>query len=305
MSILKYHTLEAYLEDIPKNDLRELVREIINISLDVPKQILTFLIGENDYSGIINISGDEQLSLDIATQELFMQRIPNNLYSLLLGEETDENSIMEGTGNLIVLGDFIDGSSIIRTRSPGAIVNIIDQEGYTHAALTVSFTLFLRFDLATELGFIQFIHDGEKFRVIRDELDISPSKSPVFGLGGKYNDHSAKQKLFVDALDIKGKNRYGGCMVQDMNNVFEKTGVFGYFAPKLRFCYEIIPYLYILSKVNGDGFYITADGHEIKFERIKPLDVNKLTSMHYLHQRAGFVGGSKDLIELWFKIEDL
>ncbi len=305
MSILKYHTLEAYLEDIPEDDLRELVREIIDISLDVPKQILTFLIGENDYSGIINISGDEQLSLDIATQELFMQRIPNNLYSLLLGEETDENSIMEGTGNLIVLGDFIDGSSIIRTRSPGAIVNIIDQEGHTHAALTVSFTLFLRFDLATELGFIQFIYDGEKFRVIRDELDISPSKSPVFGLGGKYNDHSAKQKLFVDALDIKGKNRYGGCMVQDMNNVFEKTGVFGYFAPKLRFCYEIIPYLYILSKVNGDGFYITADGHEIKFERIKPLDVNKLTSMHYLHQRAGFVGGSKDLIELWFKIEDL
>ncbi|OLS32720.1 MAG: Fructose-1,6-bisphosphatase class 1 [Candidatus Heimdallarchaeota archaeon AB_125] len=305
MSIKKYQTLEAYLEEIQPEELREIVKEIIDISLDVPKQILTFLLDEHDYSGIINISGDEQLSLDIATQELFMQRIPNNLYSLLLGEETDENSILEGTGDLIVLGDFIDGSSIIRTRSPGAIVNIIDQEGYTLAALTVSFTLFLRFDLATELGFIQFLHDGEKFRVIRDELDISPSKSPVFGLGGKYNDHSAKEKLFVDALDIKGKNRYGGCMVQDMNNVFEKTGVFGYFAPKLRFCYEIVPYLYILSKVNGAGFYITADGHEIVFEKIKPLDVNKLTSMHYLHQRAGFVGGSKDLIELWFKIEDL
>ena len=305
MSILKYQTLEAYLDEIQPEDLRDLVKEILDISLDVPKQILTFLLDEHDYSGIINISGDEQLSLDIATQELFMQRIPNNLYSLLLGEETDENSILEGTGDLIVLGDFIDGSSIIRTRSPGAIVNIIDQEGYTRAALTVSFTLFLRFDLATELGFIQFLHDGEGFHVIRDELDISPSKSPVFGLGGKYNDHSAKEKLFVDALDIKGKNRYGGCMVQDMNNVFEKTGVFGYFAPKLRFCYEIIPYLYILSKVNGDGFYITADGHEIKHELIKPLDVNKLTSMHYLHQRAGFVGGSKDLIELWFKIEDL
>ena len=305
MSIIKYHTLEAYLEEVQPESLREILREIINISLDVPKQILTFLLGESDYSGIINVSGDDQLSLDIATQELFMQRIPNNLYSLLLGEETDENNIMEGTGELIILGDFIDGSSIVRTRSPGAIVNIIDQDGCTIAALTVSYTLFLRFDLATDLGFIQFIHDGESFRVVRDTLDISPSKNPVFGLGGKYNDHSAKQKLFVDALDIKGKNRYGGCMVQDMNNVFEKTGVFGYFAPKLRFCYEIVPYLYILSKVNGQGFYITADGHEIKYENIKPLDVNKLTSMHYLHQRTGFVGGSKDLIELWHKIEDL
>ncbi len=305
MSIIKYHTLEAYLEEIQPESLREILREIINISLDVPKQILTFLLGEYDYSGVINVSGDDQLSLDIATQELFMQRIPNNLYSLLLGEETDENSIMEGTGDFIILGDFIDGSSIIRTRSPGAIVNVIDQKGHTIAALTVSYTLFLRFDLATDLGFIQFIHDGESFRVIRDTLDISPSKNPVFGLGGKYNDHSAKQKLFVDALDIKGKNRYGGCMVQDMNNVFEKTGVFGYFAPKLRFCYEILPYLYILSKVNGEGFYITADGHEIKYENIKPLDVNKLTSMHYLHQRTGFVGGSKDLINLWHKIEDL
>ncbi|MCG3220694.1 MAG: hypothetical protein H7641_04875 [Candidatus Heimdallarchaeota archaeon] len=305
MSINKYHTLDSYLEEIQPDSLREILRELITISLDVPKQILTFILGEDDYSGTINVSGDEQLSLDIATQELFMQRLSNHLYSLLLGEETEENNIMKGTGEHIILGDFIDGSSIIRTRSPGAIVNVINKDGYTVAALTVSYTLYLRFDLATEIGFIQFIYDGNSFRVVRDSLDISPSKSPVFGLGGKYNNHSAKQKLFVDALDIKGKNRYGGCMVQDMNNVFEKTGVFGYFAPKLRFIYEIIPYLYILSKVNGDGFYITADGHEIKYENIKPLDVNKLTKMHYLHQRAGFVGGSKDLIELWFKIEDL
>ncbi len=305
MSIKKYHTVESYLEEVKPEDLREIIKELITISLDVPKQILTFLLGENDYSGTLNLSGDNQLSLDIATQELFLQRMPNNLYSLLLGEETDEENIMRGTGELIILGDFIDGSSIIRSRSPGAIVNIIDQKGHTIAALTVSYTLYLRFDLATELGFIQFVYDGESFRVLRDSLDISPSKNPVFGLGGKYNDHSAKEKLFVDALDIKGKNRYGGCMVQDMNNVFEKTGVFGYFSPKLRFCYEVIPYLYILSKVNGDGFYITADGHEIKYESLKPLDVNKLTSLHYLHQRAGFVGGSKDLIDLWFKIEDL
>ena len=163
MSIIKYHTLEAYLEEIQPESLREILREIINISLDVPKQILTFLLGEDDYSGIINVSGDEQLSLDVATQELFMQRIPNNLYSLLLGEETDENNIMEGTGEFIILGDFIDGSSIIRTRSPGAIVNVIDQEGYTIAALTVSYTLFLRFDLATDPGFIQFIYDHFNF----------------------------------------------------------------------------------------------------------------------------------------------
>ena len=305
MSITKYQTIDSYLEDIQPQELGELLTELITISLDVPKQILTFLLGENDYSGVINVSGDEQLSLDIATQELFLQKMPNHLYSILLGEETDENNIKEGTGNFIILGDFIDGSSIIRTRSPGAIVNVINQEGYTVAALTVSYTLYLRFDLATEIGFIQFIHDGEEFHVVRDSLNISPSKSPVFGLGGKYNDHSAKQKLFVDALDIKGKNRYGGCMVQDMNNVFEKTGVFGYFSPKLRFVYEIIPYLYILSKVNGAGFYITADGHEIKYENIKPLDIKKLTQMHYLHQRAGFVGGSKDLIELWFKIDQL
>ncbi len=305
MLVEKYHTLDSYLEEIQPDSLREILSELITISLDVPKQILTFILGEDDYSGTINVSGDEQLSLDIATQELFMQRLSCHLYSLLLGEETEEDNIMKGTGEYIILGDFIDGSSIIRTRSPGAIVNIINKDGCTVAALTVSYTLFLRFDLATEIGFLQFIHDGDSFRVVRDSLDISPSKNPVFGLGGKYNNHSAKQKLFVDALDIKGKNRYGGCMVQDMNNVFEKTGVFGYFAPKLRFVYEIVPYLYILSKVNGDGFYITADGHEIKYENIKPLDVNKLTKMHYLHQRAGFVGGSKDLIELWFKIEDL
>jgi len=303
MTISKYSTLDSYLDDVQPEELRNLLKELIIISLDVPKQILTFLLGESDYSGIINVSGDEQLSLDIATHELFLQKMPNHLYSLLLGEETDENNIMRGTGNFIILGDFIDGSSIIRCRGPGAIVNVIDKNGYTVAALTISFTLFPRYDLATDIGYLQFVYDNNSFRVLRDSLDLSPSKNPVYGIGGRYEELSTKQKLFVDALDKRAKNRYGGCMVQDMNNVLEKTGVFGYFAPKLRFVYEIIPYLYLLSKVNGAGFYITVDGQEVNHEQLKPLDVDKLTQMDYLHQRVGFVGGSKDLIELWQKLQ--
>ncbi|MCG3216767.1 MAG: hypothetical protein KAS63_08605 [Candidatus Heimdallarchaeota archaeon] len=304
MTISKYHTLDSYLDDVQPEELRNLLSELISICLDVPKQMLTFLLGESDYSGSINVSGDEQLSLDIATQELFLQKVPDHLYSLLLGEETDENNIKRGTGEFIILGDFIDGSSIIRCRSPGAIINVIDKKGYTVAALTISFTLFMRFDLATDIGFIQFVYDGTSFRVLRDSLDISPSKNPIFGIGGKSKDYTPRQKIFVKELDIKGKIRYGGCLVQDMNNVFEKTGVFGYFAPKLRFVYEIVPYLYLLSKINGTGFYITTNGKEIRADELKPLDVSKLTDMDYLHQRVGFVGGSKDLIELWFNIED-
>ncbi len=303
MSNSTYPTLDAYLDAVKPKELSDLLRELINISLIVPEQILTFMIGENDYSGIINVSGDEQLSLDIATHELFLQKMPNHLYAMLLGEETDENNILEGTGNFIIIGDFIDGSSIVRSRGPGAIVHIIDKEGKTEAAFTVSFTLFLRFDLATEAGYIQFVHDGKDFRVLKDSLSISPNKSPVYGFGGKRTHYSEKQKEFVDVIDTKGKIRYGGCMVQDMNNVLDKTGIFGYFAPKLRFVYEIIPYLYLLSKVDGDGFFITPAGQEIKYEDIKPLDVTKLTDMNYLHQRAGFVGGSKDLVNIWFDIE--
>ena len=303
MSISKHSTLDSYLDDVQPEELRDLLKELITITLDVPKQILTFLLGESDYSGIINVSGDEQLSLDIATHELFLQKMPNHLYSLLLGEETDENNIMEGTGNFIILGDFIDGSSIIRCRGPGAIVNVINKSGCTVAAMTMSFTLYPRFDLATEAGYLLFVYDGKSFRVLKDSLDISPSKNPVYGIGGRYEELSPKQKLFVNTLDKRAKNRYGGCMVQDMNNVLEKTGVFGYFAPKLRFVYEIIPYLYLLSKVNGAGFYITPDGREVNQSQVEPLDIDKLTDMEYLHQRVGFVGGSKDLIELWEKLE--
>ena len=112
MSNSIYPTLDAYLDAIESEELSNLLRELINISLIVPEQILTFMIGEHDYSGIINVSGDEQLSLDIATHELFLQKMPNHLYAILLGEETDESNILEGTGNYIILGDFIDGSSI-------------------------------------------------------------------------------------------------------------------------------------------------------------------------------------------------
>ena len=160
MSNSTYPTLDAYLDAVESKELSDLLRELITISLIVPEQILTFMIDEHDYSGIINVSGDEQLSLDIATHELFLQKMPNHLYSMLLGEETDESNILEGTGNFIIIGDFIDGSSIVRSRGPGAIVHIINKEGKTEAAFTVSFTLFLRFDLATEAGYIQFVHDG-------------------------------------------------------------------------------------------------------------------------------------------------
>ncbi|MHA1397403.1 MAG: hypothetical protein ACTSSG_02815 [Candidatus Heimdallarchaeaceae archaeon] len=302
MTIEKYQTLESYLSDVKPESLRLLLKELLNISLLVPKQILTFLLGENDYSGVVNLSGDQQLSLDIATHELFLQKTPENLYSLLLGEETDENNIKKGTGEFIILGDFIDGSSIIRSRSPGAIVHIIDRQGRTVAAFTVCFSLFLRFDLATEAGFIQFIHDGKKFHVIQDNLNISPSSKPVFGLGGKRFEYSSKERKYLETLEQKGKLRYGGCMVQDMNNVFDKTGLFGYFKPKLRLVYEILPYLYILSKINGSGFYITSEGKEIKMEELEPLKVEKLTDLNYLHQKVGFVGGSKDLVDLWFKL---
>ncbi|MHA1259965.1 MAG: hypothetical protein ACTSRO_10070 [Candidatus Heimdallarchaeaceae archaeon] len=98
MTIEKYQTLESYLSDVKPESLRLLLKELLNISLLVPKQILTFLLGENDYSGVVNLSGDQQLSLDIATHELFLQKTPENLYSLLLGEETDENNIKKGTG---------------------------------------------------------------------------------------------------------------------------------------------------------------------------------------------------------------
>ena len=39
------------------------------------------------------------------------------------------------------------------------------------------------------------------------------------------------------------------------------------------------------------------------FQEIKPLDVPKLDDMNYLHQRVGYVGGSKDLIDLWFSLD--
>ena len=41
MSITKYPTLDSYLDALESKELAELLKELINISLDVPKQILT------------------------------------------------------------------------------------------------------------------------------------------------------------------------------------------------------------------------------------------------------------------------
>ncbi len=298
---MKFPTLNSYLDEIESKSLSNLLKALINICLEVPKQILTFMVDEHDYSGVINVSGDQQLSLDIAAHELFLQKVPSDLYHLLIGEETTPNNITYGTGDHIVLGDFIDGSSIVRSRGPGGIILIIDKTSKIQAALTTSYTLFLRFDLATEIGYLQFIHDGTKFRVLKDELDISKSSKPVYGFGGKKEEYSDKQLKFTKKIAERAKLRYGGCMVQDMNNIFDKTGVFGYFKPKLRLAYEILPYLFLLSKVGGDGYYLTIDGKSISLNNAPPLDITKLTDMNYLHRKVGFVGGSKDLVDLWEK----
>lgn len=300
-----YSTFEEYLNNIESNNLRDLISELVKLSLEVKGQILSFMTGDNDYSGSINVSGDEQLSLDIASHELFLQKLPKNLYYLLLGEETTPENITEGTGEYIVLGDFIDGSSIVRSRGPGGIVNIIDKNGTIQAALTTSYIVFTRFDLATEAGYIQFIHDGSNFRVLKDNLNISPSKEPVYGFGGSYDQYSKPQKQFTDGVSKKAKLRYGGCLVQDMNNIFDKTGVFGYFAPKLRLVYEILPYLYILSKIGGEGCYITKENKSVTLAEAPLLDVDKLTDMEYLHRKVGFVGGSKDLVYIWLDITSI
>lgn len=298
---MKFPTLNSYLDEIESKSLSNLLKTLVNICLEVPKQILTFMLDEHDYSGVINVSGDQQLSLDIAAHELFLQKVPSNLYHLLIGEETTPNNITHGTGEYLVLGDFIDGSSIVRSRGPGGIVLVIDKTSKIQAALTTSYTLFLRFDLATEIGYLQFIHDGTKFRILKDELDISTSSKPVYGFGGKQEEYSDKQLKFTQKIGERAKLRYGGCMVQDLNNILDKTGVFGYFKPKLRLAYEILPYLYLLSKVGGDGYYLTEDGKSISLKDAPPLDIAKLTDMSYLHRKVGFVGGSKDLVALWEK----
>ncbi len=299
--IKNYPTLESYLNELQPIQLRELFKQLINLSLEIPKQILSFMKEDTDYAGTINVSGDQQLSLDVASHELFLQKMPKDLYYLLIGEETTPDNITYGTGDYVILGDFIDGSSIVRSRGPGGIVLVIDKRGNIKGALTVSYTLFLRFDIATEVGYLQFIYDGEAFHVLKDNLSISPSNKPVYGFGGKDSDYTEDQKEFVNKVKKVAKLRYGGCMVQDMNNILDKTGVFGYFAPKLRLAYEILPYLYLLSKVNGSGVYITKDGKQYTLEESPKLEVDKLTDMTYLHRKVGFIGGSKDLVELWLR----
>ena len=293
-------TLNDYLSEVEPKELRALLKELIDLHLEIPKQILTFMKEEHDYSGIINISGDEQLSLDVAAHELFIQKISPHLYSLLIGEETTPENIAIGTGEYVILGDFIDGSSVVRSRGPGGILMIIDKSGVIKAALTASYTLFIRFDIATEWGYIQFIYDGKEYYVLQDHLDIEKiTRKAVSGFGGKMSDYNPAQKEFVEEVGKRAKLRYGGCLVQDMNNILDATGVFGYFAPKLRLAYEILPYLYLLSKIGGKGYYITAEGESISLENAPPLEFDKLTEMEYLHQKVGYIGGSKELVDLW------
>lgn len=292
--------LNDYLSEIEPKELRDLLKELIDLHLEIPKQILTFIKEEHDYEGTINVSGDEQLSLDVAAHELFIQKVSPHLYSLLIGEETTPDNISRGAGEYVILGDFIDGSSVVRSRGPGGILMVTDKSGDIKAALTANYTLFIRFDLATEWGYLQFIFDGNDYYTLQDNLNIEKiTKKAVFGFGGKRDEFSSDQKEFVQKVGDKAKLRYGGCLVQDMNNILDETGVFGYFAPKLRLTYEILPFLYLLSKIGGAGYYITDKGESITLKDSPPLIFDKLTEMEYLHRKVGYVGGSKELVDYW------
>lgn len=256
-------------------------------------------------SGTKNVFGEEQLKLDVASNDLLVERLKScQLISVIASEELDGEIQCHPNGTYALAFDPLDGSSLVDVNfSVGSIFSIyrIDSfightPGEMLAAAIAMYgprTIFIC-SIGKNVHEYTF-HDNDFFltqenlRIAEDGAYFAPgnlracAKSPAY------------KKLLNYWLEKQYTLRYSGGMVPDVSHILKKgKGIFVYpgyeDAPrgKLRLLFECGPMAFLVEQAGGVAF----DGERrILDQRIESV-----------HQRTPIFIGSKREVEKALRI---
>jgi len=289
---LNYHLFQSAKAD---DDLRHLIVDISRAAKYISYAIQT---SEAGLSGGTNTSGEEQLKLDVLSDDIVRQHLcESNLVACYASEEQEEVIELSKTAPYTVVFDPLDGSSLVEANfAIGSIFGIYKGKGCIGkkpreqvAALYIVYGPRTLLVYSCGKGVHAFIlNDVGEFILFREHLGIADdAKNYSPGNLRAITDNEKYDSVLHDWLKRALTLRYSGCMVADVHHILSKgQGVFSnvggnkYPKGKLRLVFECGPFSYIIEQAGG----ASSDGTRSILDK----------KIEDIHQRTPLVIGSKN-----------
>lgn len=279
-------SLNAHLYNKGKinDNLRHLLLDIARAAKYIQFAIRTT---ETGLAGSKNQYGEEQLTLDVVSDEIIRQHLcESRLVASMASEEHDEVIIIDEKAPYSVVYDPLDGSSLVDTNfAIGSIFGVYEGAAIVGrtpreqvASLYVLYGPRTLLVYSTGNSVHEFIlNEVGEFTLLREFLgiaDVAKNYSP--GNLRAVNENAAYKSVMQRWLDEEMTLRYSGCMVADIHHIVSKgQGVFAnvggnkYPEGKLRLVFECGPFSYIAHQAGG----MSSDGtKDILDKKIEKLD---------------------------------
>ena len=258
--------------------------------------------GDLGLAGTSNLYGEQQLALDVLSNEIIKDRLDHTgRVKCFASEELDEILIFERKGHkdYSVVVDPLDGSSLVDVNlAVGTIVGIYKGEDLLQPGRNLVGAMYVVYGPRTTLvytagnGVFEFtLNSLGEYVVTQENIQLKASNK-IYSPGGLKKDYTEEHKKFIDYLEENGyKLRYSGGFVPDINQILLKRGgLFTYPAlkkspkGKLRLLFELNPMAFIIENAGG----MASTGKE----RILDIKPEKLD------QRSPIYIGSKEEVLL-------
>ena len=240
--------------------MQEIIKAIEEASIEIKELIET---GDTGKSNQENSTGDTQLKLDIASDEIIeriFRQIPN--VKAIVSEEQENVIDLNPNGEYLIAYDPLDGSSLVDVNlSVGSIYGIYKNE---FNAQNIVASVYVVFGPRVEM--VVTIDDVKMYRLKHGKFEFIQSivlkqKGNLKAPGSTQNCWAPHHKKMVDDIFNDGyRLRYSGGMVPDLHQILLKGGgLFSYPGTsdkpkgKLRQLFEVFPFALAFEKAGGGG----------------------------------------------------
>lgn len=216
-----------------------------------------------------NVYGEEQLNLDIASDDILMHQLQYSGFVKEYASEEQAEIITIGTGSdaqYTVCADPLDGSSLVDVNlAVGTIIGIyvgdLLQPARKNlvAAMGIIYGPLITLIYTAGNGTHEFVLNKEGEYVLSEENIQMKEKGSIYGTGGLRRGWSPEHTKWIGTLENEGyKVRYSGAFVADVNHIIIKGG--GCYAypgtpdlpeGKMRLIFELQPLAFLVEQAGG------------------------------------------------------
>ncbi len=293
--------LETFLTEVGCDpDLKQIISRIARAGKYVIHAIRHEHLG---VAGTLNIQGEEQLKLDVLSDNIFCKHLEESNLVAKISSEEQENEVvlMDDLGKYSVAFDPLDGSSLVSSNlAVGSIFGIYPGNGFLgHTGRQMTAAGYILYGPRTTLfltlgkGVYSFmLNDLGEFQCYGEKITVKED-AEIFAPGNlrTVKDRPSYSRLVNQWMANGLTLRYSGGMAADINTIFCKgNGIFSYPSSakypkgKLRLLYECAPFSFLMEQAGGIS--LTEKGEPI-------LDM----PIHDLHERTTIFVGSKNTVK--------